>query len=143
MTARDVDLLAHRLDALTRAATRIRAHLADLHWLAHEKPTGETEHVKTTKTDWTPRGGDPRALHLWERLTTDLTRIEDTLVGYERAVLGYFMVTNTTAEPSRGSLIGRAEHDQLLVHQRARAAGGEYVPVRLVDQPPHPGKNRS
>jgi hypothetical protein len=143
VTARDVDLLQHRLDSLTRGATRIRQHLADLHCLAYEAAahTGDDVKVRTTNTDHTPKAGDPRARHVWERLAVEVARCEDILVGLERQVLGYFMVTSSV-EPSRGSLIPAGEHARLLAAQRARAAAGEYTPARLVDQPPHPGKKR-
>jgi len=141
LTARDVDLLANRLDTLTRAAGRIRAHLADLHCLAFEPHIGEDIKVRQSKTDHTPRAGDPRAHHVWDRLTLEVGRVEDILVGLERQVVGYFMVTSIV-EPSRGSLIPAAEHARQLANQRARKAAGEYTPTRLVDQPPHPGRRR-
>lgn len=144
MTARDVDLLAHRLDTLTRAATRIRHHLADLHCLAFEATSGYADDVKvrTTKTDHTPKSGDPRARKVWDRLTLEAGRVEASLVGLEREVLGYFLVGSSSAEPSRGSLITAGEHDRLLANQKAKADIGSYTPTRLVDQPAHPGKGR-
>lgn len=144
MTARDVDLLAHRLDALTRAATRIRQHLADVHCLAFEATTGHTDDVKvrTTKTDHTPKSGDPRARRVWDRLLVEVCRCEDILVGLERQTTGYFLVGSHSAEPSRGSLIPAGEHARLLANQRARAAAGDYTPAKLIDQPPHPGRRR-
>lgn len=143
MTARDVDLLQHRIDTITRAATRIRAHVADLHVLAYERTVVEHEHVRGGAPDRTPRGGDPRALRLWERLIVELGRAEDTLVGLERQVIGHFLVNSTSADPSRGSLIPAADHARQLAKQRARQAAGEYTPTRLVPQPDHPGKGRS
>jgi len=145
MTARDVDLLAHRLDTLTRAATRIRKHLADLHVLAFEATSshGDDIKVRTSKTDHTPKGGDPRARRVWDRLNVEASRCEDLLVGLEREVTGYFLVGSSSAEPSRGSLITAGEHARLLARQAARRAAGEYVPEPIVDQVQHPGKHRS
>lgn len=132
---------ARRIDTITRTATRIRAHLPDLHHHAWETPIGDTEPVATSKTDHTPRIGSPAALRLYKTLCNDLERIEALLAGHERAIRRHFMVAATT-EPTRGSLIPAAEHARLLAKQRARAAAGEYVPVRLVDQPPHPRRGR-
>lgn len=141
MTARDIDLARHRVDSLVRAATRTRTHLADLHTLAFEAHHTDTEvHVRQSKTDHTPRGGDPQAHRLWERALTEIGRCEDILVGLERLVTAHFYAHSQSPEPSRGSLISRIEHDQLLSAQRARAAAGDYVPARLGDQPPHPGR---
>lgn len=144
MTARDVDLLAHRLDTLTRAATRIRHHLADLHCLAFEATSAPADDVKvrTSKTDHTPKTGDPRARKVWDRLLIEVGRCEDILVGLEREVTGYFLAGSSSAEPSRGSLITAGEHDRLLARQAVRRRAGEYVPEKLVDQVQHPGKGR-
>lgn len=138
VTARDVDLLAHRIDSLTRSATRIRRHLADLHSLAWEKPVTDRVAVHESKTDHTPRAGDPRARHLWERITLEAGRCEDLLVGLERDVIAHFFAYSQSPEPSRGSLISAAEHAQLLAKQRVRPD----TPARLVDQPQHPGRRR-
>jgi hypothetical protein len=145
VTHRDVDLLAHRIDTLTGAATRIRHHLTDLHCLAFEATTGHADdvRVRTTKTEHTPKSGDPRARRVWDRLGVEVGRCEDLLVGLEREVTGYFLAGSSNAEPSRGSLITAGEHARLLARQQARAAAGEYVPARLVDQNQHPGKGRS
>lgn len=145
MTARDVDLLAHKVDTLTRAATRIRAHLHDLHALAYETQRRNTEPDGTGFESRPPPGWRPiddRSKQLWARTQTELGRIEDVLVGLERAVTAHFFAYSANPEPSRGSLISAAEHQRLLTNQRARAAAGEYVPARLADQPPHPGRRR-
>jgi hypothetical protein len=154
VTARDVDLLAHKVDTLTRAATRIRAHLHDLHALAFETQRRNTEpdgtgfesrpppgwkggHEHSDGT-WTP----DRSRQLWDRIAHEVSRVEDILVGLERDVLAHFFAHSANPEPSRGSLISAAEHQRLLANQRTRAAAGEYVPARLADQPPHPGRRR-
>jgi hypothetical protein len=138
VTHRDVDLLTHRLDSLTRAATRIRRHLADLHTLGWERPVTDRVHVRETRTDHTPRAGDPRARRLWERIALETGHAEDLLVGLERDVTAHFFAYSQSPEPSRGSLISAAEHARLLARQRARAD----TPARLVDQPAHPGRKR-
>ena len=139
----DVAALQRRIDHLTRAAGRIRAQLADLHSTAWEASTatGDGERVRGGQQDHSPRSGPDLAKHLWRRCEAEVGRCEDLLVGLERAVTGWFMVT-AILEPTRGSLIPQAEHDRLLAAQRARAKNGEYTPTRLMDQPPHPGKKR-
>lgn len=144
MSARDVDQVARRIDHLTHAAARIRNQLADLHSIAWEPSTATTEpgqRVNGGQADHAPRSGPDVAKHLWRRAEIELARCEDLLVGLERAVTGWFMVT-AILEPTRGSLIHAAEHARQLANQRARKAAGEYTPTRLVDQPPHPGKHR-
>lgn len=136
MTARDVDLLAHRLDSLTRAATRIRRHLNDLHTLAWEASVAPQERISGGKTDWAPKSGDPRSKRLWERLTVEAGRAEDVLVGLERDVIAHFYAGSCSPEPTRGSLISAAEHARLLATQRVRPD----TPTLLVDQPAHPGR---
>jgi hypothetical protein len=143
MTARDVDLLAHRVDTLTRAATRIRAHLHDLHCLAYETARCNTEPDRTGFESRPPPGWRPvddRAKSLWSRAQTEIGRVEDVLVGLERDLVAHFFAYSSNPEPSRGSLHSAAEQDQLLANQRARAAAGQYTPTRLGDQPAHPGK---
>jgi hypothetical protein len=138
MTPRDVDQLTRRLRTLTRAADRLRAHAADLHSLGWEPARGDTEKVNGGGTDHTPRAGDPRARQLWDRITLEVGRAEDLLVGLERAVTAHFYAHSSSPEPSRGSLISAAEHAQLLAKQQARTD----TPARLIEQPPHPGRHR-
>jgi hypothetical protein len=145
MTARDVDLIQHRIDSAVRAATRIRTHLHDLHALAYEAQRRNTEPDRSGFESRPPPGWQPidgQSKQLWGRAQTELGRVEDILVGLERAVTAHFYAHTTTPEPSRGSLISAAEHAQLVDKQQARAAGGDYVPARLADQPPHPGRIR-
>lgn len=140
----DIVNLQRRVDHLTRAATRIRAQLADLHSVAWEPSTATTdpsERVSGGRGDNSPRSGPDVAKALWRRSETELARVEDILVGLERKITGWFMVT-AIVEPTRGSLIPAAEHDRLLAAQHTRAKNGEYTPARLIDQPPHPGKHR-
>lgn len=144
MTTPDVATLQRRIDHAIHAATRIRQQLADLHTTAWEPTTATTEpgnRVSGGQQDHSPRSGPPIAKHLWNRTQTELARIEDVIVGLERAITGYFMVT-AILEPTRGSLIHAAEHDRLLAKQRARQAAGQYTPATLIDQPGHPGKHR-
>lgn len=145
MTARDVDLVQHRIDSAVRAATRIRAHLHDLHALAYEAQRRNTEPDHGAFESRPPPGWQPvdgQSKQLWARTQTELGRVEDILVGLERSVTAHFFAHSASPEPSRGSLISAAEHQRLLTNQRARAAAGEDVPARLGDQPSHPGRNR-
>ena len=144
MTPRDVDALARRIDRLTRAAARLRAQLADLHSVAWEPTTATTEpseRVSGGRGDHSPRSGPDVAKALWRRSEAEVGRAEDLLVGLERAVTGWFMVT-AILEPTRGSLISAGEHARRLARQDRARRDGDYVPARLVDQPAHPGKHR-
>lgn len=138
MTARDVDQLTRRLRTLTRAADRLRAHAPDLHSLGWEPQRGDAEKVNGGATDHTPRAGDPRARHLWERIALEVGRAEDLLVGLERDTVAFFFAHSTSPEPSRGSLISADEHARLLANQRTR----DDAPALLVEQPSHPGRRR-
>ena len=104
--------------------------------------TGDQANVKQTRTDHTPKVGDPRALHLWSRLSIELGKVEDMLIGLERQVTGYFYAGSTSPEPSRGSLHSFAEHQQIAAARQRRTARGEYTPTPLIDQPRHPGAQR-
>lgn len=140
----DIANLQRRIDHITRAATRIRAQLEDLHTIAYEATTATTDpgdRVNGGTRDHSPRSGHPVARHLWQRADKELARCEDTIVGLERAITGWFMVSASVAA-TRGSLIRAEEHDALLARQRRRAKAGEYTPARLVDQPNHPGRKR-
>lgn len=138
MTPRDVDALTRRLRTLTRAADRIRAHAPDLFLLGWEPHHGDTEKVNGGPIDHTPRAGDPRARHLFERITLEVGRCEDLLVGLASDVVAHFYAGSSSPDPSRGSLISAAEHARLLANQRARPD----TPALLVDQPQHPGRRR-
>ena len=134
----DIADLQRRLRTLTRAAENIRRHCPDLHTLAWEPAVTDRPHVQETRSDYTPRAGDPRARHLWERLQAEIGRAEALLVGLERDLVAAFYAGSDSPEPSRGSLISAAEHDTLITKQRGRAD----TPARLVDQPAHPGRKR-
>lgn len=158
-THNDIATLQRRIDHLTRAATRIRAQLADLHGLAYEAAVHDNEPHRAGGFESRPPPGADRdhpdigtkpprrisrrdqAHHLWTRTTDEIRRCEDILVGLERAVTGWFMIT-TILEPTRGSLITADEHARQLANQHTRAKNGEYTPARLVNQPPHPNKKR-
>lgn len=132
----DIVTLQRRIDHLTRAAARIRAQLEDVHASAWERPNTSQEKVRETKTDYVPAVGDlaPPARHLWKRTERELEIAESLLIGLERSVTGFFMVS-AAVEPTRGSLISGKDHDQLLANQRRRRADGQYTPTPLVDQP--------
>ena len=136
MADRDVDVLRQRIDSLARAAAKIRAHIGDLHGLGWEKAVGEVEKVNGGAPDRTPRAGDPRARRLYDRIFSEVASIEAELVGLERQMTAVFFAGSSNPEPSRGSLISRAEFDRLKDRQRKRPD----THTRLVDQPQHPGK---
>lgn len=139
----DIVTLQRRANHLIQAATGIRDQLADLHAAAWERTNSGAEKVRESKTDHVPPVGDlaPYARKLWNDTQAVLERAEAAIVGIERRVTGHFMVT-AALEPSRGSLITKEEHARQLANQQTRRRNGEYTPARLLDQPPHPGKNR-
>lgn len=144
MTPRDVAALTRRVDHLTHAAARIRQQLADLHSIAWDPSTATTDpadRVAGGTRDHTPKSGPDIAKHMWARAEHEIGRCEDILVGLERTITGWFMVS-AVLEPSRGSLITAGEHARRLVRQDQARRDGDYVPARLVDQPPHPGRHR-
>jgi hypothetical protein len=138
MVARDVDTLRMRIDHLMRSAGRIRDHAADLHAIGWEPHHGETEKVNGGTPDRLPRTGDRRARRLFAAMNEEVLKAEAELVGLERVMFAIFFAGSENPEPSRGSLIPAAEHDRLLARQRTRGDS----PVRIVDQPAHPGKRR-
>lgn len=155
----DIETLRRRIDHLTRAAARLRAQLADLHGIAWEPAVHTTEPTRNGTFESRPPPGAHRdhpdigsrppgrisrrdqAHHLWDRTSQEIRRCEELLVGLERTVTGWFMVT-AAVEPTRGSLIRADDHDALLAARNRRQSRGEYTPSPVVDQPAHPGKNR-
>lgn len=141
MTAQnDVTLLQRRIDTLTRAAARIRQHAGDLHTLGYDKSVTDAEKVNGGQADWSPKGGNPRARRLFERIFAEVASIEAELVGLDRTMIAIFTARSERPDPTRGSTISVAEHDRLRAKQRERRAAGEYTPANLEPQPPHPGR---
>ena len=140
MTGSDVDFLARRLRSLEHCAGRIANHLDDLHALAYEPSARNTEPDRGGFESRPPPGWKPepnRAQELLAVLTRVVANSEAAVIELERQMMGIFFAGSSNPEPSRGSLISAAEHDELLARQRARTP-----PARLVDQPPHLGKHR-
>lgn len=135
MRADEVEALRRRLDTLTRAAARLRAHAGDLHDLGWEPHRGEAEKVNGGSADRTPRAGDPRARRLFDRVVADVEAAEAELVGDSRMMLALFTARAERPDPSRGSTISLADFDDQLARQRKRPG----TPVRLEPQPRHPG----
>lgn len=136
---RDTDDLRRRLDTLTRAANRLRAHCRDLHDLGWEPHIGETLEGDTPGYESRPpRAGDPRARRLYERICAEVASSEAELVGLDRQMTALFTARAERPEPTRGSTISLAEHDRLRAAQRRR----DDTPARLEPQPPHPGRRR-
>lgn len=145
MSPDDVYLLTRRIDTLTRTATSIRRHLADLHSLAYDAQRSDSEPDRAGFEERPPPGyrlEPSKAQHLWSRISLQVGQVEDILTGLERQLTACFYARSQSPEPSRGSLISRAEHDMLLANQKARRAAGQYTPAPLIDQPHHPGAQR-
>ena len=140
MSAPEVEQLRRRLLSIVRVTNRLRDNSADLHTLGWDPHIGDKEPDRGQFESRAPRTGDRRAQALYARLAAEADAIEAILVGLDRAAAALFWARSTNPEPSRGSLISRLEHDQLLARQRTRARTGEYTPAPLIDQPTHPGK---
>jgi len=134
----DATQLRRRLDALTRSAARIRTHAADLHSLAWEPAVSGSEPVAASRVDYAPRTGPEAVLSFYRHLSERIAAIEAEMIGLERRMTALFFAHSVSPEPSRGSTIPVAEHEQLLVNQQGRPD----TSPRLVDQPAHPGKGR-
>lgn len=137
----DVGDLHRRIHSLCRMATRIEAHAGDLHALAHEPRRLGLEGDRSGFESRPPPGwaaDQTRAGDLWARIATTVARAEADLVGLERAMVALFYAGSTSPEPTRGSMISRADFDGLVTRQRSR----DDTPARLIDQPQHPGSQR-
>lgn len=134
----DAAQLRRQLDALVRAASRIRTHTADLHSLAWEPAVSGSEPVAASRVDYAPRTGPEAVLGFYRHLSERITAIEAEMIGLERRMTALFFAHSSSPEPSRGSTISAEEHARQLGRQRARGD----APARLVDQPAHPGKGR-
>jgi hypothetical protein len=135
VTARDVTQVRYQLTLGAEAATRLCAHLDDLHSMAFLQAVTDHEHVSGSQ--YPPPGvetvGDLRARTLWNRLVASAVDL-DTLAPLERSIGNYFAV-GPSPEPSRGALIRKGEFIDALRAQRRRHAAGEYTPTRIEDQP--------
>lgn len=146
MTDPDVAAAHRHIDRLCDTARHLRAHLADLHNLAWEPTVAERLNIdddQRGKTDWTPRSGSPAARKLFDRIADRAAAVASEFVGLDRQMVGLFRAGTDRAEPTGSrSMISAGEHARLLANQTGRVAAGEFTPVRLDDQTPHPGKHR-
>lgn len=142
MTARDVYALRQRIDLLVITATKLRDHAADLYDLGWSPAVTDVENVASGKPESKPpSAGDPRARRLFERIVNEVGSINSELVGLDRAMGRLFFAGSEAADDGRGRyplLISRADHDDQLARQRARADGHPL----LVEQPAHPGAKK-
>lgn len=141
MSARDVEILRARLQAIARAALRLAGELEDLHEVAYTPAVAGHDKVSGGGVSGLETVGDPRARALWRRLD-ELRDLELAIVTLEQAV-GNLLASGPSPEPTRGSLIPKREFRAALRRQRQRDARGEYTPRRNVDQPPYPGTEAS
>jgi len=132
---RDVDVLRHRIDNLMKAASRIRANAADLHDLGWERSVTDVERVAGGAPDRAPKAGSPRARRLFDQIDESIVRMEAEMIGYERVMMALFFAGSSNPEPSRGSMISRADFDLQVERQRRRGSN-----TRIVEQPQHPGR---
>jgi hypothetical protein len=135
----DVEALRTRLAAVVAAATFVSDHLEDLHAYAYDRAAGGETKVAGGNTDDDPLGvGNPAARLLWHGLEAKLNDIETIIVGLSRAV-GNLLSAGPGPDDMRGTHISKAEFKRNTKRQARRAAGGDYTPRRLIDQPPYPG----
>lgn len=138
MTPRDVDRLRWQLTNGAEAATRLCAHLEDLHTLAWEKHIGDFEHVNGgAEHPGVETVGDQQARTLWARLVATATDL-DTLVPLERAIANYFTV-GPSPDGSSHPLVSKGDWVRQFRARDRRAARGEYTPTRIEGQPPYGG----
>lgn len=138
MIARDVATLERRLNSLARSAGRIANHLDDLHALAYEPASSNTEPDRSGFESRPPpgwRADTGRAHELFGELAQVVIHSEEAIVELERRMMAIFFAGSSSPQPSRGSLISAEEHTQLLAKQQARSG-----PIRIVDQPHHPAR---
>lgn len=143
MPPREVTLLAVRLDAMARASLALALQLEDLHALAYDKATRDSEKVATggERPAGVENVGDERARDVWRRLGR-IPFLEKELLALERAA-GNLLSEGASPSATRGSLISRGELSLALRRQRQRQRLGEYTPKRNEDQPDYPGGRRS
>jgi hypothetical protein len=138
----DAETVRRRLLSIVRLANRLRDNTADLHSLAYDPHTTGGEPDRGSFESRPPRAGNLKAQALLGRIAAEADAIEAVLIGLDRAMTGLFFAGSSNAEPSRGSLISRTEHDRLVANQHRRRRAGDYTPAALIDQPTHPGRKR-
>lgn len=136
------DELARHLDAILRAAGRLRIHSPDL-WTIGWEPinthpdSGQVDTDRRGKTDWTPRAGDPRARRLLDHLALVAARASLDLTGASAVMDRLLDARRPIYIPSdRGVLVSRPDLQAARDAQTRRRQRGEYSPVPLVEPPP-------
>lgn len=138
MSPPDVERVRWQLTLGAEAATRLSAHLEDLHSLAWERHVGDFEHVNGgAEHPGVEMVGDQRARTLWNRLCATAVDL-DTLLPLERAIANYF-TAGPSPDGSSHPLVSKGDWHQQFKARDRRAARGEYTPARIEQQPPYGG----
>lgn len=140
---KDLELVRHRLEIAYASIPGLWTHARCIHDEAFLRHVGDFEHVAGgADHPGVETTGDLRAKNMWARLcayTVDLERLPPL----ERKMKNFFM-EGPGADPDfrGGPLQSHGEFEKRLRNQRKQDAAGEYIPPRLVDQPPYPRMGR-
>ena len=142
MADRQVEHLVTQLTATATTMMVLASQVADLHAVAYERTVTGGEPVDGHP--WPPPGvehhGNEHGRELWHRLEAAVTPVEKRMQSIHWAI-GNLLSDGASPEEMRGwrEQIQRKEAREALRQQKLRAERGEYVPTRMVDQPPYPG----
>lgn len=148
MTPREVDTVRARLADTADTAAALARHAEDLYRLAYEKNSSPAD-VKVSgdtggSENGTPAGvhsvGDLRARHLWRKLERQAKASELALRAILHGTGNLFAEGEIDDRIRFGSALTPAEFDRLRARQAQRIADGDPTPVRIEEQPDHPGR---
>lgn len=136
---RELELLMATIDALLRDWKHLKAQAPDLTAYAFERRTSGGEKVSGGERDYAlDMVGNGRAKAIVRDLTKTAERVAVDVNALRARTDNLFMAGAGADEDMRGSLISRKEYKAQIERQKRSVAEGEYVPVRLEDQPSYP-----
>lgn len=142
MADRQIEHMMSQLAAIIASAKTLTAHVPDLHAVAYERSVTGGEPVDGQP--WPPPGvehhGNEHARELWHRLEGAVNHAELSTRALVWSI-GNLLSEGNSPEDVRGwrEQIQRREYREAIRQQGLRRERGEYVPARMVDQPPYPG----
>ena len=136
---RELDLLMDTINALLRDWKHLKEQAPDLTAYAYERKTSGDEKVSGGERDYALDSvGNGRAKSIVRDLRKEAERCAIDVNALRARTDNLFMAGPSADPELRGSLISRKEHKEAIARQKRAAQDGEYVPVRLEEQPSYP-----
>lgn len=137
----EIDVTRLRLVRIADAARALAEILVDLHSIGYEQKSRELSGVRSGEWSSVETVGDPVARDLFGRIVSE-AKTTDVRLGALNALAYNFLTRGgPSPEPTRGSLVSKADFEQQKKNREKRRRDGEYAPVRHVPQPDYPGSD--